>query len=104
MFRSRSCPKEPNSKIFGFTSWRDEQLTSPDSNHGEQLWIWNFDEERLFYDNHEMVRFQIVDEEWHDQAPAGPSQADDAPPKTPYRIKASMAAEGLGVCLWWDGA
>ncbi|CAM1503033.1 Fc.00g078090.m01.CDS01 [Cosmosporella sp. VM-42] len=73
-------------------------------NHSEQLWIWNFDEERLFYDNHEMVRFQIIDEEWHDQAPAGPSQVDDAPPKTPYRIKASMGAEGLGVCLWWDGA
>ncbi|KAK7420122.1 DNA-directed RNA polymerase III complex subunit Rpc25 [Neonectria punicea] len=72
--------------------------------HSEQLWIWNFDEERLFYDIHEMVRFQVVDEEWHDQAPAGPSQADDAPPKTPYKIKASMAAEGLGVCLWWDGA
>ncbi|UKZ81343.1 hypothetical protein TrVFT333_009115 [Trichoderma virens FT-333] len=70
----------------------------------EQIWIWNFDEERLFYDNHEMVRFQVIDEEWHDQTPAGPTQAEDTPAKTPYKIKGSMAAEGLGVCLWWDGA
>ncbi|RFU76180.1 dna-directed rna polymerase iii subunit rpc8 [Trichoderma arundinaceum] len=73
-------------------------------NHSEQIWIWNFDEERLFYDNHEMVRFQVIDEEWHDQTPAGPTQAEDTPAKTPYKIKGSMAAEGLGVCLWWDGA
>ncbi|KAM0256233.1 hypothetical protein ACHAQJ_005104 [Trichoderma viride] len=73
-------------------------------NHSEQIWIWNFDEERLFYDNHEMVRFQVIDEEWHDQTPAGPTAAEDTPAKTPYKIKGSMAAEGLGVCLWWDGA
>ncbi|KAM5345336.1 hypothetical protein ACJ41O_011198 [Fusarium nematophilum] len=73
--------------------------------HSEQLWVWNVDDEnRLFYDIHEMVHFQVIDEEWHDQAPAGPTQTqvEDAPAKTPYRIKASMAAEGLGVCLWWD--
>lgn len=50
-----------------------------------------------------MVRFQVIDEEWHDQTPVGPTQAEDAPLKTPYRIKGSMAREGLGVCLWWDG-
>ncbi|KAM0454075.1 hypothetical protein ACHAPV_005779 [Trichoderma viride] len=51
-----------------------------------------------------MVRFQVIDEEWHDQTPAGPTAAEDTPAKTPYKIKGSMAAEGLGVCLWWDGA
>ncbi|KAH7326354.1 RNA polymerase III subunit Rpc25-domain-containing protein [Stachybotrys elegans] len=73
-------------------------------NHSEQLWIWNFDGESLFYDIHEMVRFQVIDEEWHDQTPAGPTQTDEAAVKTPYRIKGSMARDGLGVCLWWDGA
>lgn len=81
-----------------------KRANSGNSNHSEQIWIWNFDEERLFYDNHEMVRFQVIDEEWHDQTPAGPTQAEDTPAKTPYKIKGSMAAEGLGVCLWWDGA
>lgn len=51
-----------------------------------------------------MVRFLVIDEEWHDQMPAGPAQAEDSPIKTPYRIKASMARDGLGVCLWWDSA
>ncbi len=75
------------------------------SNHSEQLWIWNLDEEeRLFYDTHEMVRLQVIDEDWHDQTPIGPTQAEDSPIKTPYRIKGSMAKEGLGVCLWWDSA
>lgn len=83
---------------------KGEVANSRNSNHSEQIWIWNFDEERLFYDNHEMVRFQVIDEEWHDQTPAGPTQAEDTPAKTPYKIKGSMAAEGLGVCLWWDGA
>ncbi|KAM0435997.1 hypothetical protein ACHAPT_002889 [Fusarium lateritium] len=73
--------------------------------HSDQLWIWNVDEEqRLFYDNHEMVRFQIFDEEWHDQAPAGPTQQEESPAKTPYRIKATMAADGMGPCIWWDEA
>ncbi|KAL6851275.1 DNA-directed RNA polymerase III complex subunit Rpc25 [Amphichorda felina] len=73
-------------------------------NHSEQLWIWNFDGERLFYDTHEMVRFQVIDEEWHDQTPAGPTPQGEEPAlKAPYKIKGSMAREGLGVCLWWDG-
>ena len=50
-----------------------------------------------------MVRFQVTDEEWHDQTPKGPGQGEDAI-KTPYKIRGSMAKEGLGVCLWWDQA
>ncbi|KAL9947505.1 hypothetical protein ACHAQF_005430 [Verticillium nonalfalfae] len=73
-------------------------------NHRDQIWIWNCDEEtQLFYDIHEMVRFQVIDEEWHDQAPLGPSQSDEEVLPTPYKIKGSMAMDGLGVCLWWDG-
>ena len=77
-------------------------LTLAHSNHSEQLWVWNFDGERLFYDTSETVRFQIVDEEWHDQTPAGPTQVEEGQLKAPYRIKGSMVREGLGVCLWWD--
>ncbi|KAK1688386.1 RNA polymerase III subunit Rpc25 [Colletotrichum godetiae] len=82
----------------------DELPEGAEFNHSEQLWIWNIEDDRLFYDNHEMVRFQVIDEEWHDQTPAGPSQGDEAaPPKPPYKVKGTMAMEGLGVCLWWDG-
>lgn len=58
---------------------------------------------QLFYDNHEMVRFQVLEEEWHDQTPAGPTQAEDVVAKTPYKIKGTMAAGGLGCCIWWEG-
>ncbi|ROT35595.1 DNA-directed RNA polymerase III subunit 22.9 kDa polypeptide [Sodiomyces alkalinus F11] len=82
----------------------DELPEGAEYNHQEQLWIWNCDEEtRLYYDNHEMVRFQVIDEEWHDQTPAGPNQNEEDALQAPYRIKGSMAMDGLGVCLWWDG-
>lgn len=71
-------------------------------NHQEQLWIWNFGETRLYYDTHEMVRFKVTDEEWHDQTPAAPNKTEEEAPQTPYKIKGSMAEDGLGVCLWWD--
>jgi DNA-directed RNA polymerase III subunit RPC8 len=83
----------------------DELPAGAEYNHSEQIWIWNVDDgTRLFYDNHEVVRFLVMEEEWHDQTPAGPHQAEDAMLRTPYRIKGSMVADGLGVCLWWDGA
>ncbi|KAH7258324.1 DNA-directed RNA polymerase III complex subunit Rpc25 [Fusarium solani] len=71
--------------------------------HSHQLWVWNVDEEqRLLYEMHEMVRFQVIDEEWHDQAPAGPKKQEETEATAPYRIKGSMIADGLGLCLWWD--
>lgn len=104
LFRLKSCLLALNSKPSSRRHGTRTILTAC-SNHSEQLWIWNLDEEeRLFYDTHEMVRLQVIDEEWHDQTPIGPTQAEDSPIKTPYRIKGSMAKEGLGVCLWWDGA
>ncbi|PHH62383.1 hypothetical protein CDD81_7179 [Ophiocordyceps australis] len=80
----------------------DELPEGAEYSHNDQLWIWNMEDTRLFFDLHEIVRFQVIDEEWHDQTPTGPSQADDSPAKTPYRIKATMAGDGLGPCLWWD--
>lgn len=80
-----------------------EALTITYSSHSDQLWVWNVDEEqRLLYEMHEMVRFQVIDEEWYDQAPAGPTQQEESEATAPYRIKGSMIADGLGLCLWWD--
>lgn len=82
----------------------DELPEGAEYNPQEHLWIWNPDEEtRLYYDNHEMVRFQVIDEEWHDQTPAGPNQSEADALPVPYKIKGSMAMDGLGVCIWWDG-
>ena len=71
------------------------------SSHSQRLWVWNWDGDQLIYDNNEIVRFQVTDEEWHDQTPKGPNQSEESI-KTPYQIRGTMAREGLGVCLWWD--
>ncbi len=59
----------------------------------------------MYYDTHEMVRVQVIGEEWHDQTPTGPIGAGDVNENlevAPYKITGSMKASGLGCCLWWD--
>lgn len=73
------------------------------SNHSQQHWVWDIGDDRLAYGKHDMVRVAVVDEEWFDQTPEGPeNDKDENRIKTPYRIKGSMMAEGLGPCEWWD--
>lgn len=48
------------------------------------------------------MRFQVLEEEWHDQTPTGPNKGDDEI-GAPYMIKGTMKTDGLGICLWWDG-
>lgn len=73
------------------------------SSHGQQQWVWPQPDgdPSLVFDKNEIVRVQVIDEEWHDQTPKGPNQSEDTI-KTPYTIKGSMAREGLGMCFWWD--
>jgi len=59
----------------------------------------------MYYDVNEMVRFQVISEEWNDQTPTGPLGVTDEPEGetiSPYRITASMKGSGLGGSLWWD--
>ncbi|KAG4222073.1 hypothetical protein PC116_g29452 [Phytophthora cactorum] len=58
----------------------------------------------MWYDKNEMVRLQVIEEEWHDQTPESAEQeaVDKAKKLSPYRIKGTMMKEGLGVCLWWE--
>jgi DNA-directed RNA polymerase III subunit RPC8 len=59
----------------------------------------------MYFDNNEVVRFQVVSEEWHDQAPSGPQESADQPASEllpPYKITGSMKAAGLGCTIWWD--
>ncbi|OTB06553.1 hypothetical protein M426DRAFT_112426 [Hypoxylon sp. CI-4A] len=73
--------------------------------HNEKAWMWIYEPENpMWYDKNEMVRFQIADEEWHDQTPESTEQeaVDKAKRVSPYTIKGTMMKEGLGVCLWWE--
>ncbi|KAJ9156998.1 RNA polymerase III subunit Rpc25 [Coniochaeta hoffmannii] len=85
-----------------FTELPDEATYEPT----EALWVWHVDDQVMYYDIHEMVRFQVVTEEWHDQTPEGPLNMSEEQPDgraiSPYRITASMKQSGLGCCLWWD--
>ncbi|KAK0628468.1 RNA polymerase III subunit Rpc25-domain-containing protein [Bombardia bombarda] len=72
----------------------------------ERIWVWKEDDQDMYYDNNEMVRFQVLSEEWHDQTPTGPVDAEDPAAikqlSPPYRIVGSMKAAGLGCYLWWE--
>lgn len=62
------------------------------------------DGEDLYYDNNETVLFEVLSEEWHDQAPSAPADMGEQAAseiQPPYKIKGSMKAEGLGCTLWW---
>jgi DNA-directed RNA polymerase III subunit RPC8 len=63
------------------------------------------EDQTMYYDNHEMVRFQVIAEEWHDQTPNrphGPGEEVEERKLAPYQIKGSMKSAGLGCSMWWD--
>jgi len=57
----------------------------------------------MYYDNNEMVRFEVMGEEWHDQTPTGPVEQGNVPTSQlpPYKIRGSMKGPGLGCDIWW---
>jgi len=68
-----------------------------------QQFVWHLEGgEKLYFDKHEAVRFQIDEEHWFDQTPVGPSELEEDVKKSPYTLTASMLGDGLGVCMWWD--
>jgi DNA-directed RNA polymerase III subunit RPC8 len=80
------------------------------SEPSENLWVWRDEDQVMYFDNNEMVRFKVISEEWHDQTPSKPVEAaegaeeEPAPvnSKPPYQIVGSMSGPGLGCCLWWE--
>ncbi|KAK6081720.1 RNA polymerase III subunit Rpc25 [Seiridium cupressi] len=74
------------------------------SDHNEQAWVWVVEEQRMYYDKNEMVRLQVIDEDWHDQIPESTSEeaVEKAKKISPYSIRGTMMKEGLGCCLWWE--
>ena len=63
----------------------------------------------MHFDNYEMARFRVEQEEWFDQTPEKPDAGNPMDEEerralrvSPWRITASMADDGLGPCFWWD--
>ncbi|KAL2019494.1 hypothetical protein VTK56DRAFT_9610 [Thermocarpiscus australiensis] len=76
----------------------------------ENVWVWKEEDQAMYFDNNEMVRFRVIAEEWHDQTPTKPVDTvegadEELVPsnlKPPYKITGSMVGPGLGAYLWWE--
>ena len=105
-----SFQKAPNCKSICSSHVSGLRLTILLSEPAENLWVWKEEDQVMYFDNNEMVRFKVIAEEWHDQTPSKPVEVveatDEAPKPTnskpPYRITGSMNGPGLGCCLWWE--
>jgi len=75
------------------------------SEAADATWVWRVDDEAMYYDTHDMVRFQVIGEEWNDQTPTGPVEQGETTSNivAPYRITGTLKHSGLGSHLWWDG-
>ncbi|TVY20444.1 DNA-directed RNA polymerase III subunit RPC8, partial [Lachnellula arida] len=68
-----------------------------------QEMIWAPEGDKMYFDNHETVRFRVEEEEWNDAAPVGPKREGiEVERKSPYKLVGSMEEPGMGPCLWWD--
>ncbi|TKA63597.1 hypothetical protein B0A49_04671 [Cryomyces minteri] len=48
-------------------------------NAAERTWVWTTDGQEAFFDNHEVVRFRVEAENWHDLSPQQQPKPGDAP-------------------------
>jgi len=94
----------------------------------EQLWVWRYDENDLYMDVGEPIRFRVMNGIFVEEAPvrkevlmanriaqlaaasSNPSamQLVEEESKTdvvpPYKLVGSIAEDGLGLLAWWGGA
>lgn len=81
----------------------------------EQAWMWCPDEEQeLFLDTNEKIRFRIEQEKFQDLPPlkqgfvgsgnntSNDEQDPEKPGVPPYSLIASCQGEGMGLVSWWE--
>jgi DNA-directed RNA polymerase III subunit RPC8 len=86
----------------------------------EQVWSWNYEENQMFLDVGETIRFRVMGEQFTETAPlqkevlmaaraAALSDTEVTPveeevPVTPapYKLVATVAEDGLGLVRWWQ--
>ncbi|KAI9788439.1 MAG: DNA-directed RNA polymerase III subunit rpc25 [Peltula sp. TS41687] len=57
--------------------------------HVEQVWVWESEGTKLYFDKNESVLFRVESEEWNDQAPAEREPGASLELKSPYCIQVS---------------
>ncbi|KAG1052225.1 hypothetical protein G6F43_005626 [Rhizopus delemar] len=78
----------------------------------EQVWVWNYEGEKMFMDIEEPIRVRVLREQYTDTTPTSHPQkgrnndaADDLAANStkipPYSITCTIQEDGLGLLSWW---
>ncbi|CAM0143080.1 unnamed protein product [Umbelopsis sp. WA50703] len=88
----------------------------------ERVWVWTYEDSKLFMDIDEKIRFQILSEEFTDTTPTpaniGPAGRRQSAADTtaindlaanstkiaPYSLTGTIAEDGLGLLSWWGSS
>nr|XP_032643250.1 DNA-directed RNA polymerase III subunit RPC8 isoform X1 [Chelonoidis abingdonii] len=95
-----------------------ESLQQPAKfDEAEQVWVWEYETEEgahdLYMDTGEEIRFRIVDENFVDTSPTGPSSTEASTSgateeiqkkEAPYTLVGSISEPGLGLLSWWTNS
>ncbi|KAJ1819322.1 DNA-directed RNA polymerase III complex subunit Rpc25 [Coemansia sp. RSA 2599] len=75
-----------------------------DQNEG--VWVWRYDDNALYMDLDEPIRFSVVDSKFLDVSPPRPTKDDEEGTsmarQSPYSLTGSIAQSGLGLLSWWQ--
>ncbi|KAI7896204.1 RNA polymerase III subunit Rpc25-domain-containing protein [Mucor mucedo] len=85
----------------------------------EQVWVWNYEGEKMFMDIEESIRFRVLREQFTDTTPtnhpistsgrrqsvadiaANSDLAANSTKIPPYSITCAISEDGLGLLSWW---
>ncbi|KAG0249963.1 DNA-directed RNA polymerase III subunit rpc25 [Actinomortierella ambigua] len=79
-------------------------------NSDEQVWVWMYDENEMFMDLEEDIRFRVESESFHDTSPSvrpkkegadTPDMSANSVKQPPYSLVCSINGDGLGLLSWW---
>ncbi|KND04946.1 DNA-directed RNA polymerase [Spizellomyces punctatus DAOM BR117] len=68
----------------------------------EKVWVWKYEENDLYMDKDEPIRFRMEIEEFVDVGPVRDG-VDEEKKVAPYSLVVSVAEPGLGLLSWWEG-
>lgn len=99
----------PPETLFEGSTWEKDET-------GTMAFVWRTingegENNEFFFDNAESCMVRVEEEEWHDVSPdalrsqtyATQEEEEIASRMSPYLVKGSMMASGLGPTLWWMG-
>jgi DNA-directed RNA polymerase III subunit RPC8 len=99
----------------------DSKIIVNFSDPAEQVWVWNYEGEKMFMDIEEPIRFRVLREQFTDTTPtnhpttvnaarrrqsvadtsASSDLAGNSTKIPPYSITCSIQEDGLGLLSWW---